>query len=193
MKTLPPLLLLFAIGLASAKKSAEDYFHGAAYKYIAGRHQEAVVEVEEGLRTFPGDAHLQALDGLLKQMKDQQRQDQNQGGGQNDDKKDQKNDKNQHKKNEGQKKDANDQKQNPDKAPQDSSKKDEQNKPEKGSGEKRDSADRDSSEGKNAPRKPGQMSKEEAERLLNSFADEEKKEQRDRQRTGKRAEVEQDW
>jgi outer membrane biosynthesis protein TonB len=205
------LAFLFAAGSVFALgRSAEDYFHGAAYKYLAGRHQEAAVEVEEGLREHPGDPKLQMLSDVLKQMKDQQRQDQNQSGGgdskQNPkDKKDQKDQKdgkdpNKDSQNQGkddQKKDSQDKKQDSkDKQNQDKdSNKDKNQQPQPKPEDKQGQQPKDSSgQGGQARRMPGQMSKDEAERLLNSFIDEEKKAHQDKQ--GKPAEggqPEQDW
>ena len=194
------ILLLLAASCFAQGKTAADYFHGAAYKYIAGRHQEASVEAGEGLQAYPGDPQLQMLNDLLKQMKDQQRQDQNQGGGgqQNKDSKQNQNGKN------DQKNDQNKDQHNKEQPPKNSSgqgrdKKPQQPppqpKPENGAaadsaGKKGDST----AHGGQPPRLPGQMSKEEAERLLNSFVDEEKQAQQQRQGTPrKRAETEQDW
>ena len=63
------LLCLLLLASSSLAKSAEDYLHGAFYKYIDNRMQEAGVEVEEGLQNYPDDPKLQNLNDLLKQMK----------------------------------------------------------------------------------------------------------------------------
>jgi hypothetical protein len=182
------LLTWFSLG--SAAKSADDYYHGAAYQYIAGKHQEAALEVQEGLRQHPQDENLRNLAGLLEQMKDQQRQDQNQsGGGQPQSEPDSQPEK--------EKGDDPEKQTQEDPGKPDASRQEEKQPPEGDAGKtgpEQDSTDPgDSSSPAEQRPKPGQMSKEEAERLLNSFADEEKKEQRDRRRTPKRAGVEQDW
>ena len=196
--------LLLPLLLASSlfAKSADDYLHSAAYKYIAGRMQEASVEVDEGLQNHPDDPKLQNLKDLLKQMKDQQRQDQNQGGGgDSKDKKDSKqNGKDQNGKDQkdpngkgdskdGQKKDdkkeqqAKQDKQDQDqKSKEDSDKKQQQQQAQQANQPPRDST----GQGQPARRMPGQMSKDEAERLLNSFVDEEKKAQESKQGTPRR-------
>jgi Ca-activated chloride channel family protein len=220
------LILGLAAGLAPAgqlKRGVEDYVHGGAALYIQGRLQEASVEVEEGLRKFPGDARLKALEAQLKAMKDQQKKDQGGGEGQggqgSQDKKDQK-DSGQNQNGQGKDQDKQDQqKQDQDK---DQQKKD-QDKDKQGGGkdkekEKDQDKDQDKDKGKDqggqdgqppqekpgqegdstgkgaAPVPPGQMSKEEAERLLNSYQDDEKREQKNMQRRyRKQAEVEEDW
>ena len=206
MKSLTLCLLFVALTFGfTFGKTAEDYLHGAAYKYIAGRMQEAGVEAEEGLRAYPDDPKLRNLDDLLKQMKDQQRQDQNQSGGsdskdkQNKDKKDskdQKDQKGQGKDSQNQDKDSqkndSDKGQNQkDSSGQDKNKEQPQPKP----GEKNSQSPKDTmGQGGQPKRMPGQMSKEEAERLLNSFVDEEKKTQENRQPPRKRSESNQeDW
>ena len=203
--------LLLALGLSAglvAAKGADDYLHGGASLYIQSRLQEASVEVEEGLRKFPHDTRLKALADQLKSMKDQQKQDQGGGGGQGgegDKQKQNKQDSSQDQKGQGKQ----DQKQ--DKQKQDQQQKD-QDKDKQG-GDKDKDKDKDQngqannpppqaqpgkegdSTGKGAaPVPPGQMSKEEAERLLNSYQDDEKREQKNMQRRSRKpVEVEEDW
>lgn len=199
------LLSLSGLLSLAAAKSAEDYFHAAANLYVQGRLQEAGNEVDQGLKENPSDPKLAGMNGLLKQLKDQQRKDQNQqGGGQNPNPESQKN----------QDKDKNQDGQNgnqPQPSPSDSSqskdKKDgkeskpEAQKPEadtsQGSGQnqaKNEKTPRDSAQGGQADKpKPGQMSKEDAERLLNSFENDEKQSQHDRQAPRRQVDVEEDW
>ncbi len=205
MKTLfryPCLLaLLLLAALPAAAKSADDYLHHGAAKYIQGRLQEAGVEVEEGLRHYPNDARLKALAGQLKQMKDQQKQDQggsSSEGGDGSKEKDKK-DSAQNKDGQGQKQDEKD-KQDQDKDKGKDGKDKDKNKDNEGQGEPKPQPDKgkegDSTGGSSAekPVKPGQMSKEEAERLLNSYQDDEKREQKNIQKRFKKpVEVEEDW
>ncbi|HKP97498.1 MAG TPA: hypothetical protein VJ385_17265 [Fibrobacteria bacterium] len=190
--------LAVALTGLSAAKSVDDYLHGGAAKYIQGRLQEAGVEVEEGLRRYPNDSRLKALAAQLKNMKDQQKKDQggqsSQGGDENKDKQDKKDssgqgdrdgkkdrqDKEKEKEKEQEGKD-----QEKDKGGQDEN----DQKPEPEEGKEGDSSGREA-----APAKPGQMSKEEAERLLNSYQDDEKREQKQMQKRNRRpVEVEEDW
>jgi Ca-activated chloride channel family protein len=182
--------LFFAVpALARANvKSAGDYFHGGAYKYVAGKQQEALVEVEEGLRHYPDDKKLQSLAGQLRKLKDQQ--DPKNQDNKGDDKKKDKDGKDKQDPNKDKDKDKKDGDKKPDEdKDKDKDKKDGQNPDPKDDG-------KDKPKGKNpagAP-PPGQMSEEEAKRLLNSFADDEKKEQRERQKLlRKRMETDQDW
>jgi hypothetical protein len=195
-------ICLFA-GIAAAK-SADDYLHGGAARYVQGRLQEAAVEVEEGLRQYPRDSRLKALSDQLKKMKDQQKQDQGGSNSQGGDGSKEKDKQDSAQGNQGQQKDQ--------QGKQDQDKQDKQkdegkdkdgkdqdkNKDNGGEGEKPPQPDQgkegDSTGKPAAPVKPGQMSKEEAERLLNSYQDDEKREQKNLQKRFKKpVEVEEDW
>jgi Ca-activated chloride channel family protein len=183
------ILLSLALSTSAFAKSADDYFHGASSLYVAGKIQEASVEAEEGLRQNPGDIKLRMLAEQLRKMKDKQR-------GEND--KNKGNDKNkQDPKNPDDSKDPdknpkNSDKQDPDK--KGDGKEDDKNKqPPKPGDEDGKDKDKKDGEGKQAPQ-PNRMSEEEAKRLLNSFADDEKKEQAERRKAVRqRAGTEQDW
>jgi Ca-activated chloride channel family protein len=199
-------LFLFTVFLAAAfpgiagaaAKPVDDYLHGGAAKYIQGRLQEAGVEVEEGLRRYPDDSRLKALAAQLKNMKDQQKKDQggqsSQGGDQNKDKQDKQDSSGQG--NQDGKKDQKDQKDKDKEKEQEDKDKDkdkdkggQDQKPQPEEGKEGDSSGRAA-----APAKPGQMSKEEAERLLNSYQDDEKREQKQMQKRNRQpVEVEEDW
>jgi hypothetical protein len=200
------LVLLRGVTLAdaSAAKSADAYFHGAASQYVAGKIQEATLEVEEGLRHYPDNARLQALGDQLRKMKDQQRGDQSKDGkdGKKGDKKDDGKDQDkggQNKPDDSKNPSDKDRKNKPGKdgdqkgdKDQKDEKKDGDKPPPKPGEDPQDKGD-DKNNGKNAPG-PGKMSEDEAKRLLNSFADDEKKEQAERRRgLRQRAGTEQDW
>lgn len=183
---------LFAIAGAAFGKSADDYFRGAASRYVAGKVQEASVEAEEGLRLHPEDAKLRALAEHLRKKKDQQR-----GNSGKDDSKGGKDKQKQDPQN-GQNKPGDPDKKNRDgkngdrKGDKDDQERKDQDKeqPPKPGQDPRDKQDGKDAEG----RKAGKMSEEEAKRLLNSFADDEKKEQAERRRVlRQRAGTEQDW
>lgn len=208
------LAVCLAAGPAAAK-SVEDYLHGGAARYVQGRLQEASVEVEEGLRKFPDDPRLKALAAQLKSMKDQQKQDQGQGEGQGGQGSQQKQDQKDSSQNpQGQGKDQDKQKQ--DRQKQDPQQKDQgkdkqgedgkqdqekekEKEKEKGSGQDGQPQEKSGEQGDStgqgaAPVPPGEMSKEDAERLLNSYQDDEKREQKNMQkRYRKPVEVEEDW
>jgi hypothetical protein len=213
MRAMGPALIL-AVGMAFAK-GVEDYVHGGASKYVQGRLQEASVEVQEGLRKFPGDSRLKALAAQLQAMKDQQKQDQGGGEGQGGQGSEQKQDQKDSSGNQGQEKDQDKQGQDKDQQKKDQEKdkqggdkeKEEQDKAQDKQKEKDQGAGKDGQPPKDkpgeegdaggqdeAPVPPGQMSKEEAERLLNSYQDDEKREQKNMQRRyRKQVQVEEDW
>jgi len=184
--------IVMAAGATPAPaKSADDYFHGAAHLYVAGKIQEASVEAEEGLRQNPGDEKLRALADQLRKMKDQQRGNQGQNGRNN---KNDKNDKDGQDKNnpdgdEGQDQDKNRKGENGDKqSDRPDDKKNDPRKPDEG--------DRDQQGGRDGKQgaQPPKMTEAEARRLLNSFADDEKKEQAERRKVIRaRGGTEQDW
>jgi Ca-activated chloride channel family protein len=183
-------------------KNAGDHFAEASALYVQGRLQEAGNAVASGLRENPGDPKLASLDNLLKQLKDQQRQDQNnQGGGQGESDPDKQEDnKDSDKPNEsGQNSDP---EQNQKQDPKKGDDKEKQDKPEdkpdqaagqQGDHDKQDQEARDSAQAAAEQPKPGQMSKDDAERLLNSFDQDEKQSQRERQAPKRRVIVEEDW
>ncbi len=198
------ILILAVAGLAMAagSRSAEDYLHAGASKYIQGRLQEAGVEVEEGLRRYPNDSKLKALAGQLKNMKDQQKKDQggqnSQGGDQNQDKQDKKDSSGQGNQNgkKDQKDKDKDKGKDKDKDKQNEKDKDKDKGPKDGQDQPQPQPEKqgDSSGQEAAPAKPGQMSKDEAERLLNSYQDDEKREQKQMQKRNRGSvEVEEDW
>ena len=180
------LLLILCAGFgASFAKNAEDYFHDASYKYVEGKRQDARLEVEEGLRRFPDDARLRSLAGQLKDLDDKQKPPSG-GDGQDKNKDKDKKDKDP-KKDPGKNGDKDQDKKDPGKD------KGDQKEPPRDNPSDRDG--KDGKDGKTPPGgRPGEMNKEEAQRLLNSFAEDEKKEQRERQKLMlKRLETEQDW
>jgi Ca-activated chloride channel family protein len=218
-KVIPALALALAGAFGiSAAKTAEDYLHGGASQYIQGRLQEAALEVEEGLRKYPNDARLKALAGQLKSMKDQQKKDQGGGEGQGGQGSQQKQDKQDSSQNQ-QGKDKQDSSKQQQKDQQKDQQQKEQDKDKQGKDKQGGDKDQDKQEDKDkngqgdgqppqaekgkdgdstgkgaAPVPPGQMSKDEAERLLNSYQDDEKREQKNMQkRSRKPVEVEEDW
>jgi Ca-activated chloride channel homolog len=180
-------LILILMGAFShsfaAVRSAEDYLHASGAKYIQGRLQEASVDVEEGLRHYPNDSKLNALATQLKAMKDQKKQDQGGQGSQGDPDPNKKEDK----------KDSTSQDPKK-KGEEDKKKQEEENRAQQGKEEPAKKDEKDSTGQAASPVKPGEMSKEEAERLLNSYQNDEKQEHEQMQRRQKGPiEVEKDW
>ena len=187
------LLAAFAFGLASATPpSAEDYYHAASYQYVAGKLQEASVEAEEGLRLYPHDAKLQMLADHLRQMKDQQRGDRGDGADE-DDQGDRDKEQDQQGRNPDDRKNPDDRDREDDSEEGDNGNNDADQEQGDAPHENNRNENRGGSRDGNAAQAPA-MSEAEAERLLNSFADDEKKEQAERRKVIRsRAGTEQDW
>lgn len=161
----------------------ESYFHGAASKYIEGRHQEAKLQAEEGLRLFPENADLKRLAEHLNKLEEQKQQQQQEGGGRQEQK--------------DASRDSTEQEQQPQEEqeqPEEEQEPEEEPAPEQADADtsSREEPPADTSQ---APRpQPGEMSEEEAERLLDAYKDEEKEVQEKLQdRRGKSPRVEKDW
>ena len=151
------LSLLFAVLPAGAQLlPAEDFFNGGAQLYISNNIPAALEKVELGRKTYPADEKLKKLEELLKQK--QQQQQQNQQQSQND----------QQKKSDEQKKQEQQQKQD-----SQQSKQDQPNQPE----QKKDSSDKPKDEkpepAQSQPVKAGEMTPDEAKRLLDAQKDSE--------------------
>lgn len=192
-------VLLLSVGADASPRPADDYYHGAAALYVAGKIQEASVETEEGLRMHPQDAKLRMLAEHLQQMKDQQRGNPDQGDGTNE--KDKQQDPQNGNSGSGERSDPRDgdgdgekegekEGENPDDRNGEGGNQNQPDRTPSGSGENPDDG-----EGLSPSREqPQAMSEAEAERLLNSFADDEKKEQAERRKVIRsRAGTEQDW
>lgn len=151
---------------------ATDFFNSGAQLYISNNIPAALERVELGLKTYPDDEKLKKLEELLKQKQQQQQQDQQQQNDQQKkpDEQKQQDQKNQQQKNDQQQsqKDKSDQ-QKPDEKKDSDQKKDEEKKPTE---QKKDSGDKPKDEKSDQPPgqpvKPGEMTPEEAKRLLDA-------------------------
>ena len=169
-------LLLFAWQKASAQLApAEDFFNSGAQLYISNNIPAALERVEMGLKTYPDDEKLKKLEQLLKQQQNQQQQ--NQQNQQNQQQQSQQDQKQQDKKNQQQKQDQkqqqdqqkNSEQQKQDQEKQSDQKKDEEQKPQeqkKNSGDKPKDEKQEQQQGQSV--KPGEMTPEEAKRLLDA-------------------------
>jgi Ca-activated chloride channel family protein len=165
------LLLIAAQKISAQLAPADDFFNGGAQLYISNNVPAALERVEMGLKTYPDDEKLKKLEELLKQKQQQQNQ-QNQQ--QQQDQKNQQPQKDQQKKSDEQKK-QNQQNQKQDSQPkqdqqnQSDQKKDEEQKPPE---QKKDSGDKPKDEKQDQPQgqpvKPGELTPEEAKRLLDA-------------------------
>lgn len=171
-------LALFAWQTAVAQwLPAEDFFNSGAQFYISNNIPAALERVETGLKTYPNDEKLKKLEKLLKQQQQQQQtqqqnQQQKQQQSKNDQQKNQQNQQNQSQQQKDQQKQ--------DQQKQDEQKKSEQQKQEKQKKqqEQQSSADKqkaehEKKENEGQPLKPGQMTPEEAKKLLDAQKDNE--------------------
>jgi Ca-activated chloride channel family protein len=164
--SLLPLLLLFAAQKVCAQLApADDFFNSGAQAYISNNIPTALERTEDGLKIYPNDDKLQKLEKLLKQ---QQQNQQNQSQQQkSDSQKNQQQQNRQSQKNNSSKQQKSDeQKQNH----SDQKKDGQQNQPEpqKSADERKNGDKSDNQNVEGQPVKPGQMTSEEAKRLLDA-------------------------
>jgi Ca-activated chloride channel family protein len=155
--SLLPLLLLFvAQKICAQLLPADDFFNSGAQLYISNNISAAKQQVETGLKFYPDDAKLKKLEELLKQ----QQQSQNSQSQQN-----------QQQQSQSQQNSKSQQNQQQSQQDSQSQKKDElqkQSEPQKSSAEKKDGQKPDDQNAEGQPGVPGQMTPEEAKRLLDA-------------------------
>jgi Ca-activated chloride channel family protein len=160
------LLLLWSWQPARAQlMSADDFFHHGAQSYITNNIPKAQEAVDMGLKFYPQDDKLKKLDALLKQQSQQQQQNQSQ---QQKDKQQSQSQKSESQKDQPSPKDSPDQqKQDEQKQKEAEQKKADQQKKQEA---QKSSADKpkDQQQGEEQPATPGQMTPEEAKRLLDA-------------------------
>jgi Ca-activated chloride channel family protein len=153
--SLLPLLLVFAAQKACAQLlPADDFFNGGAQLYISNNIPAALERTESGLKFYPDDVKLKKLEELLKQQQQQQSQSQQNSNGQQNQ---QQNQQQSQQNSQNQKKD-------------DQQKQSEQ---QKSPAEKKDGQKPDDKNAEGQPVQPGQMTPEEAKRLLDAQKDNE--------------------
>ncbi len=148
------LLLIAAQNLCAQLAPAEDFFNSGAQFYISNNIPAALEHVELGLKTYPDDEKLKKLEELLKQKQQQQQQQQQQSQkqpDQNDQQQQQAQQQSDQQKQSGRKKNADQQK------PQEQK---------NDAGDQPKDAAPDQHPGQ--PPKPGEMTPEEAKRLLDA-------------------------
>jgi Ca-activated chloride channel family protein len=151
---------------------AEDFFNGGAQFYISNNVPAALDRVESGLKLYPGDEKLKKLEQLLKQQQQQQnQQQQNQQNQQQQQKQDQQ--KNQPQQNQQSSQQNSQDQKKPDEQKQnqaDQQKEDQQKQQEqqKAAAQKKDAEKQDKPETEGQPVKAGEMTPEEARRLLDA-------------------------
>ena len=170
-----PLLLSLSLLLCVAQKicaqlaPADDFFHSGAQFYLSNNVPSALERVETGLKLYPEDEKLKKLEHLLKQQQQQNQQQQNQ--------QDQQQQNNQQQKSDEQKnQERNQPQQSPEQQKPEDQKKADQKKDEppkqpeqpKPSPEKKDGGKPEEKNAEGQPVAPGQMTPEEAKRLLDT-------------------------
>jgi Mg-chelatase subunit ChlI len=91
MKTLSKLTIIAALMAVNVvlAQNADDYFHLASNFYINGNAAQAMGSIAKGLQKFPTDSKLQALKNKIEEEREQQQNQQNQNEKQNQDQKEQ--------------------------------------------------------------------------------------------------------
>jgi AAA ATPase containing von Willebrand factor type A (vWA) domain len=153
-------LLLAARASGALASNADDFFHGGAQLYLSNNIPLAITNVERGLRLFPNDTKLKKLEELLKRQNEQQQsqQQQQQSSPQNQDQQQPEDEKDQDNKDEN----------SSDQQEQNSGKNEQQ---QNSSGNREEPKNEESSM---SPPQKGQMSPEQAERLMDAQKGDEK-------------------
>ena len=172
-----PYLIAFLLLLAWQKvcaqlAPAEDFFNGGAQFYISNNVPAALDRVESGLKLYPDDAKLKKLEQLLKQQQQQQQQNQQQNQqNQQQQKQDQQKNQQQQNQQSSQQNSPDQKKSDEQKQSQADQQKEEQQKQQeqpKAAAQKRDAEKQDKPDTEAQPVKAGEMTPEEAKRLLDA-------------------------
>ena len=148
---------LFALVLQKAcAQSADEFFHTGAQAYLTNNTTMAKEQVDKGLKLFPDDFKLKKLDQLLKQQQQNQQQQQQKQSQQNQSQSKQDQHKQQQKQDEQKKQDQQKQQQQ----------QQQNQKPDQGKQGEKEQPKEDQN--------PGQMTPEEAKRLLDGQKGDEK-------------------
>jgi Ca-activated chloride channel family protein len=171
------LLLIFAAQKMCAQLlPADDFFNSGAQLYISNNIPAAKERVETGLKIYPDDVKLKKLEELLKQQQQQQKQQQkqqnqsqqNQSQNQNSSQQ-QKNQQNQSQQNQQQSQAQKDsEKKSQEQAAQKQKEEEQKQQEQKAAAEKASGQTNDNQNAEGQPVAAGQMTPEEAKRLLDS-------------------------
>lgn len=149
------LLVLAAQKVCAQLAPADDFFNSGAQFYISNNIPSALDKVENGLKFYPDDEKLKKLEALLKQQQQSQQNQQQQNQQQNS---------------------QDQQKQDEQKQNQSEQQKVEQRKQQEqqqASGQKKEGEKQDRQNAEGQPVQPGQMTPDEAKRLLDAQKDNE--------------------
>jgi|SRR5665213_62959 len=164
-----PLLLVFAAQKVCAQLApADDFFNGGAQLYISNNIPAALEKTERGLKIYPDDDKLKKLEALLKQQQQQQQNQQSQSQQQKSgsQKNQQQQNQQQQKQNSQDQQKQDEQKQN--QAEQNKKEQQKQQEQQKASAQKKAGEKPDKPDAEGQPVTAGQMSPEEAKRLLDA-------------------------
>jgi Ca-activated chloride channel family protein len=162
----PYLIMLLLTWQAARAQTAADFFNSGAHFYISNNIPEALVPVEQGMKQYPDDVKLKKLYELLKQQQQQQQQQQQSQQNQQNQSQQQKSQSQQNQQQQKQQQSQqNSQQQKQDRQKQSEQKNgDQQKQPQsEKSGEKQDNQNE-----QGQPVAAGQMTPEEAKRLLDA-------------------------
>jgi TolA-binding protein len=161
MRLLLPISVSLLLALqAACAQTADDFFNGGAQFYISNNIPSALEKVEVGLKIYPADVKLKKLYELLKQ----QQQSQSSQSQQN--QQSQNNQQSQQQKSNGQQNQQQQKQENKNQAGQKKDKQEKQQEQQKASAEKTDGQEKQNEQGQ--PVAAGQMTPEEAKRLLDA-------------------------
>jgi len=148
-------------------QSADDFFHTGAQAYLTNNSAIAREQVDKGLKLYPDDIKLKKLDELLKQQKKQQQQQQQKNQQQQ----------NQSQQNQSQSKQQQDQQKKQDQKKLDEQKKQDQDKQDQQKQDQQQNQKPEKQDEKQPQQeqpKPGEMTPDEAKKLLDSQKGDEK-------------------
>ena len=178
-------VVFFAFAVPVQAQTSEVYFHEAGQEYIGDALDEALATVDEGLQTYPGDAKLQALKEKLEEEKENQQQ----GDSSEDDEGEQ----GEEQEPEGEEQESDEEQE------QDEESEGNQDEPQEGESEQQNEDDSEQSgeqdqQPQPAPQDPTELSREQAERILQALGNEEEQLLRQAQKLPARPQaVEKDW
>ncbi len=165
------LLLIFAAQKVCAQLApADDFFNSGAQFYISNNIPSALEKVESGLKFYPDDGKLKKLEQLLKQQQQQNQQQQNQ---QNQKNQSQQSKDNQQSQNQQQQQQNSQDQQKQNQSEQQKAEQQKQQEQQQASAQKKEGEKQDHQNAEGQPVKPGQMTPEEAKRLLDAQKDNE--------------------
>lgn len=173
------LLLLISVSLlwlawpTARAQSADDFFNGGAHSYISNNIPQALATVESGLKQYPDDVKLKKLYELLKQQQQSQQQSQNNQSQQNQNQQSQPNQPQQQKSNSQQnqqpsQQNSQPQNQNPQNPSDQKNAEPQKQQPPQKPEEKQNGGKPENQNAQNQPATAGQMTPEDAKRLLDA-------------------------